>query len=179
MTIRTFKQLGQGYAAEPLTITASIDEVVVYSGEIPTLDQPADPTTLFNPFGQQLFTWQLDTEFAGSVAMNFTIVGAGVLFLSDTFANYVQIPNPNPAPGSPAYINSGPDVFGSFYQEVTPEYILGDPFTNVKINGVDQITPGRTELTSGQWRWAIEVDGTFSATVNIFPNALSPATPDY
>lgn len=179
MTIRTFKQLGQGYAAEPLTITASIDEVVVYSGEIPTLDQPADPSILLNPFGQQLFTWQLDTEFAGSVAMNFTIAGPGLLFLSDTLANYVQIPNPDPAPDLPAYINGGPDVFGSFYQEITPEYILGDPFTNVKINGVDQNTLERTELTSGQWRWTIEVNGTFSATVNIFPNALSPATPEY
>jgi len=178
MTIRTFKQLGQGYGAEPLTITVSIDEVVVYSGEIPTVDQPAptDPSILIYPFGQQLFTWELDTEFSGSVALSFTMAGPGRLFLTDTLANYIQIPNPNPEPGQPAYINGGPDVFGYYYQETTPEYVLGDPFTNVKINGIDQTASGRTAQSSGQWCWFIEADGTFSATVNILPSVLAPAT---
>lgn len=180
MTIRTFKQLGMGYAAEPLTIAASIDNVVVYEGTIPTVDQPGpgDPASLTYPFGEQLFTWELDTTFSGTVTMSFTIAGPGRLYLTDTLANYVQIVNPNPDPvtGKPAYINGGPDVFGYFYQEPTPDYVLGDPFENVVINGIAQ-TASHSALLTGQTCWFIEAGGTFSATVNIVPSTLAPATP--
>lgn len=177
MTMRTFKQLGQAYATEPLTITASINDALVYQGTIPTVDQPVppDPSILTYPFGQQLFTWELDTAFSGTVDMTFTVAGLGRLFLSDTLANYVMIANPDTSPGQPPYINGGPTVFGYFYQLQMPNYVLGDPFTNVKINGVDQTTyPSVTQ--SGQWCWFIEESGTFSATVNIAPTNLSPAT---
>jgi hypothetical protein len=174
MTIRTFKQFGMAYATESLTIAASIDDSVVYEGTIPTVDQPGpgDPASLIYPFGESLFTWELDTAFSGTVTMTFTIAGPGRLYLTDTLANYVQIKNPNSS--EPAYINGGSDVFGYFYQKTTPQYVLGDPFENVTINGILQ-TVAHSALLSGQTCWFVEAGGTFSATVNIVPSTLAPA----
>jgi hypothetical protein len=174
MTIRTFKQLGQGFSAEPLTITASINDAVVYEGIIPTTDKPipVDTETWTDIVGEQLFTWELDTAFSGTVDMSFTISGPGSLFLTTTLANYVQISEPE----SGIFINSGPDVFGFFYQKQMTDYLLGNPFTNIKINGEPQTT-SPTPLSSGQCSWFIKEGGTFSATVNVGVGPLTPATP--
>lgn len=37
---RIFKQLGHGYGASPVTITAQIDGNTIFSGTIPTTDTP-------------------------------------------------------------------------------------------------------------------------------------------
>jgi hypothetical protein len=176
MTIRTFKQLGQGYGTSPLIITASINNAVVYQGEIPTVDQPV-PESYFDlpgDFGEQLFSWELDTAFAGTVEMSFSVTGDGVLVLTDASANYIGVTNPTPDPVTkkPAYINGGPDVFGSFYQVTMPEYTLGDPFTNVRINDVVQEIQRGTLY--GQWWWTITAPATFSCTVNILASPFMP-----
>jgi len=178
MTVRTFKQLGQGYATEPLTIIASIDNVIVYEGIIPTVDQngSTDPGTIPDIFGEQLFTWELDTAFSGTVDMSVTVAGPGRLFLTSTLANYVQILAPDSVIEPRYYINSGPDVFGFFYQKQMEDYVLGDPMTNVKISGVPQTT-SHGPLASGQWNWFIEGGDTFSATVNIGGSPMAPAVP--
>jgi hypothetical protein len=176
MTIRTFKQSGQGYGTSPLIITASINNAVVYQGEIPTVDQPV-PESYFDlpgDFAEQLFSWELDTAFAGTVEMSFSVTGDGVLTLTDTSANYVGIPNPalDLETKKPAYINGGPDVFGSFYQVAMPEYTLWDPLTNVKINDVVQeIQRGNLY---GQWWWTLTAPATFSCTVNILASTFMP-----
>jgi hypothetical protein len=174
MTIRTFKQLGQGYGTSPLIVTASINNAVVYQGEIPTVDQPVPSWDSPGNEGEQLFSWELDTEFAGTVEMSFSVTGDGVLALSDTLANYVGIPNPDPdlVTKKPLNINGGPDVFGSFYQVTMPEYVLGDPFTNVKINDVIQEIQRGTLY--GQWMWTLTAPATFSCTVNIQASPFMP-----
>lgn len=177
MANRTFKQLGMAYGTEPLTIIARIDNVVVYEGTIPTLNQPVQTDPNANNFAAQLFTWELDTAFSGTVDMSITIAGEGCLFLTETLANYVQIQNPDSDPDDLKFSNSGADVFGRFYLKQMSDYMLGDPLTNVKIDDKPELT-NPTASSSGQVCWCITTGSTFSATVNIAPNAHTPAKLD-
>jgi hypothetical protein len=168
MIKRTFKQLGIAYGAEPLAITAKINNIVVYKGTVPTITDRFSPGTGLSEPAEQLFTWFEDLDFSGTVDMSFTIADTGCLFLANTLANYIQVKNPDTGPGQLYYINGGPDVFGYFYQKQMTDYVLGDPMSDIEINGVPQTT-NYTAATSGQSRWLIEAGGTFSAKINILP----------
>lgn len=153
MIMRTFKQLGQAYGITPCTITASIDGNQVYSGTVPTVDEPIPslPNSDLS-IGQDLFTWQNPLEFAGTQTMTITVQGSP-LMLTDTMANYLGAATAN----------------GKFL----PVLLGTDPMSNVTIDGVAM---DRAAEPVGQWYWYIPVNSTFEATVTITAG-WTPPTP--
>lgn len=92
MTTRTLRFYGLGYASSPVTIVATVDGTTVYSGPIPTLDQP---TYELLPDEQEImFTVECDTDFSGVKPVSITVAG-GTMVMAQTLANYYAIiPNP-------------------------------------------------------------------------------------
>lgn len=97
MANRTIQFFGNGYAptgTDPITISATLNGNVVYTGTIPTaytseIDRLAADQVI-------LFTCELPVTFAGTVPMSISLdspVGVEAYF-SQVVANYSLIPNP-------------------------------------------------------------------------------------
>lgn len=172
MTTRTFKQLGQAFGPDPVTITAKIDGVIVFDQTVAALDEPfpsfPDSNTLFN---NELFTWTEDVAFAGQRNLEVTVSG-GTLLLTDTLANF--------APSSlvtdpPSVIVSDDTHFYSFYVFEENGTNVMDPFTDIEIDGAPKSTshtvaPGQIGWHApmpGQWYWRVPSGSVFTAVVNI------------
>lgn len=159
---RTFQFWGQGYGSDAATITASINSTQVYSGTVPTVDQPLPTDNQPLPGSQSiLFTIPnsalLNTDFAGSLPMTIEVTGGtGVLF-GVIDSNY--------------YIGSGNlagtvDNFAQCYNG-TPTNSEGtpDPRSSVYVNGVQQVPPLVASL--GCWTWIVPTVGTLTYNWNI------------
>lgn len=152
MTTRTFKQMGQAYGSTPCAITATINGVIVFSGEIPTLDIPFPilPNTAISTV--DLFTWNNTVDFSGTQSFSISVANAPLL-LTNTQADCVLANNTT--------------AFSSFYSYDNNGVTVVDPFTNVAIDGVVmQKSPDYSTMT-GQWYWSIPAGSTFSATLNV------------
>jgi hypothetical protein len=152
---RTFKQQGQGFGANPVSIVAVVNGVEVFNGPINTVDQ--DPSDTYTGPMVDLFTWELPVDFVGSVPMQITVTGGSALVLGQTLANYMD---PLTEAGALA-------VFNNPYYEVIDGEPTSDPLSNITINGVAQ-TPGHD--LPGQWFWDIPTDSVFACTVNVNAN---------
>lgn len=159
MTDRIFQQHAQAYGSTPAFVVCQIDSNTVFSGSIPTVDQPwpvlPNSEFLIPPLA---WSWQDSADFAGTKQISITVTGSPVL-LGQTFANYPS--------GNAANL----DVFSSFYAQEIDGVTYFDPFTDEAIDGVPQSGPFHAE-TPGQWWWRIPVGSTFSATMHI--TAVSP-----
>lgn len=150
--LRTFTQRGQAYGSVPTSIVAKIDNVVVFSGAVDTVNAPMPPLPNDElDVGTNLFTWQKPVDFSGTSELEITVAGSPLL-LTTTVADYV-----NAADSS---------VTGGFYSIEIDGVKYGDPFTDEKINGVVQAGPYNPELP-GQWFWKIQPGSTFTTTVNV------------
>jgi hypothetical protein len=165
MTLRTFKQYGKAFGTEQLSLIASLDGVEIFNGLIPTSDNEAavDMSTMTWPYGDVLFTWTEDIEFAGTKEMQIQLHGQGYLMLTSTNANYVCIAETDPfhttIPGSAEFFNG-------FYSQKFDGYEAHDPYTNVVIDG-KPCNPNDTGETRGQWTWIVHGGSEFVATLNV------------
>jgi hypothetical protein len=79
--IRTLKFYGQGYSSQPLSVVASVNDVTVFSGEIPTVNESFDSAADANAV---LFSFDtgVDSSFDGSLPMSILVSGTdgGVVF---------------------------------------------------------------------------------------------------
>ena len=164
MTTRTFKQLGQGYGAFPTIITAKIDGVEVFSGEVQTANQllPSLPD-LSVQLDNNLFSWTRSTDFVGTMTLEISVQGSPLL-LGNTVADYF-VDSPE---------NQG--VFNSIYSYEKDGVIYFDPLDNEAIDGISVSRVDDPELP-GQWYWKIMPGSTFTATVNVQASQLPPAPP--
>jgi len=97
MANRTIQFLGQGYApsgTEPISITATLNGNVVYTGNIPTLYS----SDISRAPGDQvvLFTFELPMDFVGPQPMSIALdnpVGVSAFF-EQIYSNYMEIYNP-------------------------------------------------------------------------------------
>jgi hypothetical protein len=153
--MRTFIQKGQGYGSSTVSITAKIDGITVYTGNVDTVDTPlpALPQTESN-FGSNIFTWNNSYSFQGTQSMEITVTG-GTLLVTDTVAN--------------SEVN--PSAFYTPFSQVIDGVTYYDPFTDEKINGVVTVGPPESTLP-GQWYWTVPAGSTFTATVNISSAAI-------
>jgi hypothetical protein len=168
MTVRTFKQYGQGFGTDPVSIIAKINDVIVFEGDIPTVDESLPPQPDLNDsFENVLFSWENTVDFAGIANVEITVGGTGTLILTDTVANYIT-----------GNIETSTDVYGSFYSYNDDEVVISDPFTNPEINGVDVVRVRDwvpTVPLSGQWWYTVGGESTFTGTLNIDAGILPPA----
>jgi hypothetical protein len=177
MTVRTFKQLGKGYGLDPLPIVALVNNNIVYQGLVTVVDElPSD--TGFIPLaslGDTLFTWEMNVELSDPFELTILVEGDGQLMLTNTLANYTMGPNIITDAESDG-VNLSPgtaESFGYIFLEQTPDYALGDPFSNVKIN--ESPCPSiHSPECSGQLSWFLNGGDTFSCTVSLSPGLLLP-----
>ena len=171
MTVRTFKQCGQGIGSEPVSIIAKIDGAVVFEGDIPTLDIPlpdqpdqVDPSVILsNP----IFSWEGTVDFSGTANLEIIVNGTGTLIVNDTVANYVVIGNTAPSA----------NVYGSFYSYTENGVTISDPFSNPKIDGAEVLRVRDFDPANpldGQWWYTVDSESTFTGTLNITAGQLPP-----
>lgn len=174
LTVRTFRQNGQGYSSTPVTIIAKIDGVTVFEGEVPTLDEqyPALPQPNVE-FGVPMFTWEepLD-KTSGQMALEITVTN-GRLLIADTYSD-ASMATP-PAPTVPTdiaqsqYVDELLFVDLTWWQYVDQVWHV-DAFTNVTIDGVAQTRPTAgysSDVPLGQWYWQVDEGSVFTCNINI------------
>lgn len=149
MATRNFIQQGLAYGATPASVTVSFDGVQIYSGPVPTVDQPTPPMP-GSDIEDTAYTWTLPAEFNGPINVVLQVSGS-TFILADTLTDRIYITDPT-------LLNTVP--FGQTIDGV----FFYDPFTNVQINGISMT---RDSNAPGQWYWKIEPGQTFSATLNI------------
>lgn len=160
---RTFQFYGVGYGSSPVSVTASINSTQIFSGAVPTVDQPVNPQPTPLPSDQVvLFTLPdsavLNTDFAGSLPMTITVTGGSGVLFGDIFSNYFI---GDPAAGAGLGNTYGQNYTGNpINSESTP-----DPRSSVQIDGVTQVPPLPTSL--GVWNWYIPANSTFTYNWNI------------
>jgi hypothetical protein len=95
MSIRTVQILGMGFGNSPAEVVITANENQVYSGTVFTINEPV--WSLPNPElvadQVQLFTFEIDTSFSGSLPMTCEVINGTVIF-GDITANYATILNP-------------------------------------------------------------------------------------
>jgi hypothetical protein len=94
MTTRTIQLLGLAYGSDPATITVTAGGETVFTGSVPTIDEPVPP--LANPSlltDQVVFcSFERDANLA-STTMTYSVSNGTVIF-GLASANYMQIINP-------------------------------------------------------------------------------------
>lgn len=162
---RTFQFYGQGYGSTPVSITARINNTLVFSGEIPTVDLPVNPQPA-PPLSEQPVivtipdSAALNTDFAGSLPMTITVAGGTGVIFGEIFANYYQgnlqtDPNAGISTGfAQCYIGNPVNSEG------TP-----DTRSSVQINGVTQVPP--LDKSVGCWNWFLQPGDTMTYNWNI------------
>lgn len=171
MTIRTFKQQGQAYGWQPVTVIAKIDGNEIFNAMIEALDQPPVALPVTGPFdSRDLFTWENSTDFQGSQEIEISVTG-GTLILSDTVANYVRKPDPV-TEWRVVLGGGGPDYYDNFYRyQASPDQTIFDPYSNVTINDVSALQQ-RNGVLVGQWFWKLNSGDVFKATLNVLAGVM-------
>ena len=163
MTTRTFKQCGQAYGSTPASITATINGTEVFSGPVPTVDQPLPtlPELSANVSLPTLFTWTNTVDFAGTQSFSIAVTGSQLL-LDFTGADYC---------------GNRKEEFKNFYRYEIGGVIVADPLTNVAIDGLAMQRGPDNSQFSGQWQWVIPAGSTFTATLNVSAGIEPPPPP--
>ena len=165
---RDFRQLGMGYGVSPVSITASVNGSQVFSGTVPTLDQPVPgDITPVQPPQETCFSWtEPDTSWTGTRSFQLVNTGSGIFRITRTQAI--------------GDLSAEDGWSGVFFQEIsTPagNVAFTDPFTEVSIDGVPQSRPEYAGHY-GQWHWTVAPGSTFTATLNVNQPAWIP-DPEY
>jgi hypothetical protein len=137
---RTVQFFGQGYGSVSANILVKLEDLIIFSGEIPTIYQAGFNTA---PNDQVLlFTCELPVTFDGSKPMSVDVI-AGTVVMAQIHANY-------------CFYNSH-----NLYFDICPG---ADARKNVKINGELQ-TPARD--LPGTWSWTVSAGSTLSYDLNV------------
>ena len=184
---RTFKFYGLGYGNTPVTVTASVNSTEIFSGTVPTVDQPINPWPYPTPEEAGttvLFTLPdsalLNTDFAGNVPMSVTIsTGSGVL-LGEISSNY-YVGNVEIDPG----VGTTNNFQFSYGGQPPNSDGTTDPRSNTAIDGVLQTIPTQPQgcnvwrvLTGSTitYNWNIQI-GQVGNVVGKTNNYVGPVTP--
>jgi hypothetical protein len=137
---RTVKFFGQGYGSDPANIVVKLEDLIIFSGEIATVDQAGFNTA---PEDQVvLFTCELPVVFGGLKPMSVEVLN-GTVVLAHIHANY-------------CFYNSD-----DLYFDICPG---ADARKNVRINGELQ---ARDQDLPGTWSWNVSAGSTFSYDLDI------------
>jgi hypothetical protein len=136
----TVQFFGQGYGPAPARIVVKLEDLTIFSGEIPTIAQSGFNT---DPGDQVvLFTCELPVTFEGLKPMSVE-VSLGTVTLAHIHANYC--------------FYNGDDV----YFDICPG---ADARKNVKINGELQ-TPAQD--LPGTWSWTVHAGSVLSYDLDV------------
>jgi hypothetical protein len=169
MTTRTAKIFGQGFGPEPAEITVTLAGSTIYTGEVPTLDQPVYslPNPELSNSVVELCSFEIGMDDTGTLPMTCTVLSGTVIF-AQILANYCVIANTDPV------IGTGPDTF----QNIDG---MGDARSNVQID--DVLQPVNHETLPGTWWFTVSEGSVLSydldivaGTANVAPAPLEEPT---
>ena len=167
MTNRTLQFLGLAYGNSAVTITATIDNVVVYNDTVTTLDEVMlDPGTDWTTTNQ-LFAVensdQFPIEFSGSRVMSVTVTGGEGIFLTHVLSNYIA--QPTQVGNIWANTPGNATTFVSCYRGTpTNSEETSDCRSNVVIDGV---APEPYVKSPGIWTWQVNDGSTLVCNLNV------------
>lgn len=167
-SIRTIQIWAQGFGTEPASIEATVNESVVFSGPVATVDETVQTRggVQFKGTGQLAFSFDIPFDFVGTIPMSIEVTGHNVV-VTNSFYNHIPrfVENEIAAPPS-----------ADLFLPITNEDI-GDPKSNPKINNVLQI-PARASSDTGEWYWVLETADVLSFDLEISNPGRLPPTPD-
>ena len=164
MSTRTFKQFAKAFGATPANIVVRLDGQEIFSGAVETENTPLPSLPdLSLAIDNLAFSWEKDTSFSGTAALEITVNGSPLL-LANTQANYL-VDDADHA-----------NVYNEFYYEEIDGVRYSDPFTDERIDGIS-VARVEDPALSGQWWWKIMPGSTFSAIVNIQASLPPPPPP--
>jgi hypothetical protein len=177
MTNRTLQFLGAAYGSDSVTITATIDNVVVFDGTVTTLDQETPETGNVTKPMPVLFavenSSQFPTDFAGSKPMSIAVSGGNCVILDSILSNYTDQKSTTEyiIKGNVSYVNTvTPGNATSFVTcyNGTPTNSEGtlDIRSSVAINGNVQV-PDVVPKSSGIWTWLVNTGNTITYNLNV------------
>jgi hypothetical protein len=161
---RTFQFLGNGYGDTPVSLTVTVAGTQIFSGEIPTVNEPIDPPPEWNPSTQVVLfelpnSVALNTDFSGSLNTTITVSGGYGVNFGEIDSNY-YIGNVVTYPGAGTV-----DNFSQCYTGIpTSSDSSEDPRSSVTIGGVSQPT---VRPPNGAWNWLVSSGETITYNWNI------------
>jgi hypothetical protein len=170
MTNRTLQFLGLAFGDSAVTITATIDNVVVYNNTVATLNEPLVNDGTHWTTTNQLFTVensdQFPIEFAGSRTMSVSVTGGEGIILARILSNYMgqegtQIGNE--WVGTPGNATT---FVKCYHGAPTNSEGTPDCRSSVVIDGVPQV-PDRTTNSQGIWTWKVKNGSTLVCNLNV------------
>jgi len=153
MTNRTAKVLGWGTGTA--TITAILDDEIVFSGSVNLVEMTADNES--EQTAPTLFSFELPMNFAGTKHMVITVAGSAVRF-GQIVANYTQVEM-----GAITY-SDGPDAYADV-TERDPAGIADPRGDAVTIDG--QRHEANRLLGKGTWHWTVNPGSTFEHDITV------------
>lgn len=165
MTDRTIQFCGYGYGDVPVQINAHINGNTVFSGAVPTLDQPMPDPSINMASAPVLFTVNstlFPTEFSGSYPMTISVATGYGIVLGRTLSNYMLLVNET----ANVIIPGNATGFLNCYTG-TPTNSEGTPDSrsSVTIDAVAQVPP--LEASLGEWTWLVAQGSTLACNFNV------------
>jgi hypothetical protein len=165
MITRTVKIFGQGFGSTPAEISVTLAGNVIYTGPVPTLDQPvyALPNLEFTSQIPEICNFEIAMDFSGTIPMTCTVL-AGTVIFAQIEANYCAISGTDPV------IGNGPDLFLCINGK-------DDPRSNTYIDGVQRLV--NHEEYPGSWWHGLSAGSTLTYDLNVQAGTtdVAPATP--
>lgn len=164
MANRTFQFIGNGYGDTPVSLTVTVAGTQIFSGEIPTLNEPIVPPPAYDPTTQVVLfelpdSVALNTDFSGSLNTTITVTGGYGVNFSEINSNYylgnVQV---DPNAGTVDHFSQ------CFMGKPVNSENSTDPRSSVSINGVPQPT---SRPPDGCWNWLVASGDTMTYNWNI------------
>jgi hypothetical protein len=176
MTNRTLQFLGLAYGNSAVTITATIDNVVVYNNTVATLNEPLVDDGTYWTTTNQLFTVensdQFPIEFAGPRTMSVSVTGGEGIILAHVLSNYME-------PRVPIPINSimyNASISGTAltFDSVTGNVTAGMNLYGSNIAGYANRVAANTTIVSGSGNSWIVNNSQTVANITIAGVAYEP-----
>jgi hypothetical protein len=161
-SIRTVQIWAQGFGLAPAAIESTVNNTLVFSGPVPTVDDPMQDHggPQYKGTGQLAFSFDIPFDFVGSVPVSIKVTDQNVI-VTNSFYNYVTLPGTNPNFPDLEVIG-GPDVFVAI-----ADTALKDPKAYVKINSVLKIPSRNGSEETGEWYWPLITNDVLSFDLEI------------
>ena len=164
MANRTFQFIGNGYGDTPVSLTVTVGGTQIFSGEIPTTNEPLPPAPVWDPSAQVVLfelpdSAALNTNFSGSLNTTITVSGGYGVQFAEIMSNY-YLGNVQIYPGAGTVDNFSQCYMG---KPINSESSL-DPRTSVVIGGV---AVSATRPPDGCYNWIVPAGETMTYNWNI------------
>jgi hypothetical protein len=161
-SIRTVQIWAQGFGSAPAAIEATVNNTLIFSGPVPTVDEPMQEHggPQYKGTGQLAFSFDIPFDFVGAVPVSIKVTDQMVI-VTNSFYNYVTLPGTDPDFPNQRVIG-GPDVFVAIAGGE-----LTDPKAYVKINSVLKIPNRNGSEEMGEWYWPLTTNDVLSFDLEI------------